>query len=565
MATPKLIDRYCNDDLTTRLQKAGVHPLLSKLWATRGVSDPKENDLSWSRLIAPSLMKGCEDAANILANAIQNNKKLLIVADYDCDGATACAVGIRALSAMGANVDYLVPNRFETGYGLSTEVVELAVNHTAGKPDLIITVDNGIASIDGVKAATEHGIEVIITDHHLPGDELPPAAAIVNPNQPECPFPSKNIAGVGVIYYLMMALRAELRKRSMFKGKPPRLDHLSDLVALGTVADVVKLDANNRLMVGQGLKRIRAGQMQVGLRALFAVAGREPIRASTFDMGFALGPRINAAGRLSDMSIGIDLLTTDDELHALELARELDNINKQRRTIEQTMHEQALDMTVDDSILNRASLCVYNPNWHQGVTGLVASRLKEKFWRPTLAFARSDDGELRASGRSVPDVHLRDVLDLVYKLHPGMIVKFGGHAMAAGLTLREEAYENSTTAFNDAVIKLSGRTSFEPIIETDGSLDVSYKNASVAEMLDQQIWGAGFPPPIFRDSFKVVSQRLLKDKHLKMTLQRGSHQFDAIWFNHGSLLPEHIEAAYRLDLNVWNGRVSAQLIIEHAE
>nr|WP_218947949.1 single-stranded-DNA-specific exonuclease RecJ [Pollutimonas harenae] len=565
VVTPKLSTRPNNFEASQVLQDAGIHPLLSRLWAARGVSDPNETRLAWGALIPPGQLTHVQHAAQVLADAIQARKKLLIVADYDCDGATACAVGLRALRSMGAIVDFLVPNRFETGYGLSPAVVELAVQHTTGKPDMLITVDNGIASVDGVEAALQAGMDVVITDHHLPGDTLPRALAIVNPNQPGCGFPSKNLAGVGVIFYLMLALRAELRQRGVYAADGgPRLDNLADLVALGTVADVVKLDANNRLLVTQGLQKMRTGRMQAGVRALFAVAGREPRQASCFDLGFALGPRINAAGRLADMSLGINCLTTDDEGIALDLARQLETMNQERRGIEATMREEALAAIQTSQPSIAASVCVYHPEWHQGVVGLVASRLKETYWRPTLAFARSDDGELRGSGRSIPDVHLRDVLDLVSKRHPGVILKFGGHAMAAGLTLREDAYEMFIKAFDDAVREMSGKASFDPVIETDGSLETGYANAEVASLLQQQVWGAGFPAPIFRDIFHVRQQRLLKEKHLKLSLERGHQRFDAIWFNHADMLPEHADIAYRLDLNVWNGITSAQLIVEYA-
>ncbi|RTZ48267.1 single-stranded-DNA-specific exonuclease RecJ [Candidimonas sp. SYP-B2681] len=565
MVTPKLSNRLGNDLATQALEAAGVHPLLARLWAARGVNQSSETLLIWSALIPPGKLTHIQLAATILADAITARKRLLIIADYDCDGATACAVGIRALRSMNAVVDFLVPNRFETGYGLSPAVVELALKHHAGKPDILITVDNGIASVDGVEAATAAGIDVVITDHHLPGDTLPQALAIVNPNQPGCGFPSKNLAGVGVIFYLMLALRAELRERGVYPPDGgPRLDMLADLVALGTVADVVKLDANNRLLVTQGLQKMRNGRMQPGIRALFAVAGREPRQASGFDLGFALGPRINAAGRLADMSIGINCLITDDEAHALDLARQLDAMNQERRGIETTMREEALAAIEASSPIIGATVCVYNPDWHQGVVGLVASRLKETYWRPTLAFARSDTGELRGSGRSIPDVHLRDVLDLVSKRYPGIILKFGGHAMAAGLTLREDAYDVFINGFDAAVIELSGRTSFDPVIETDGSLESGYANADVAGLLQQQVWGAGFPAPIFRDTFHVRQQRLLKEKHLKLNLERGHQRFDAIWFNHSDMLPEFADVAYRLDQNVWNGVISAQLIIEYA-
>jgi len=565
VVVPKLSTRTADDDAAKALEAAGIHPLLCRLWAARGVRAADETALKWAALIPPARLTHVDTAAGLLADAIQAGQRLLIIADYDCDGATACAVGIRALRSMGARVDFLVPNRFETGYGLSPEVVALAANHAAGKPDMLITVDNGIASVDGVAAAHQAGMQVLVTDHHLPGPVLPDAMAIVNPNQPNCGFPSKNLAGVGVIFYLMLALRAELRRRGVYPADGgPRLDLLADLVALGTVADVVKLDSNNRLLVTQGLQKIRGGRMQAGLRALFAVAGREWRQATTFDLGFALGPRINAAGRLADMSLGINCLITDDEGHALQLARELDEMNQQRRSIEGTMREEALQAVQQGQPTIGASVCVYHPDWHQGVVGLVASRLKETYWRPTLAFARSGPGELRGSGRSIPDVHLRDVLDLVSKQHPGAILKFGGHAMAAGLTLREDAYQSFLQGFDEAVRQLTGRDSFEPVIETDGSLETGYANAQVAGLLAEQVWGAGFPPPVFRDVFHVHHQRLLKDKHLKLSLERGHQRFDAIWFNHAEMLPEQIDVAYRLEQNSWNGMVSAQLIIEYA-
>ena len=565
MVTPKLITRPAAPQAANALVAAGTHPLLARLWAARGVSRPDDIGQQWANLIPPHTLTHVDDAAKWLADAIEQRLKMLVIADYDCDGATACAVAVRALRSMGARVDYLVPNRFETGYGLSPEVVALAARHASGKPDLLVTVDNGIASVDGVEAALAQGIEVLITDHHLPGDVLPRARAIVNPNQPGCGFVSKNLAGVGVIFYLMLALRAELRRRGVYPANAgPRLDQLADLVALGTVADVVKLDANNRLLVTQGLQKMRRGSLQAGLRALFAVAGRDPAQANAFDLGFALGPRINAAGRLADMSLGIECLITDDEDRALTLARELDQMNHQRRGIESTMQEQALASLESTSTPARASVCVYHPDWHQGVVGLVASRLKEKWWRPTLAFAKAGDNELRGSGRSIPDVHLRDVLDLVSKRLPGAILKFGGHAMAAGLTLRASAYPAFQNAFDEAVVTLSGKSYFEPVIETDGSLESGYANADVAGLLQQQVWGAGFPAPVFRDTFRVIHQRLLKEKHLKLHLERSHQRFDAIWFNHPETLPEVIDAAYRLDQNIWNGMISAQLIIEYA-
>lgn len=564
MVRAQLINRLDDEARRLRLETAGIHPLLARLWAARGIDDPAHAQMAWSAMIPPMQLTHAETAAALLADAIAQRKRMLVVADYDCDGATACAVALRALRRMGAIVDFLVPDRFETGYGLSPAVVDLACRNTAGKPDLIITVDNGIASVDGVEAARQAGMDVIITDHHLPGDALPQALAIVNPNQPNCGFPSKHLAGVGVIFYLMLALRAELRQRNVFFDGGPRLDDLADLVALGTVADVVRLDANNRLLVTQGLQRMRQGRMQAGVRALFAVSSREPRCATTFDLGFALGPRINAAGRLADMSLGIRCLLTDDPQEALALAQQLDAINQERRSIELTMREEAMNALTHEAPARPASVCVYHPEWHQGVVGLVASRLKETYWRPALAFARCDDGTLRGSGRSVPDVHLRDVLDLVSKRHPGIILKFGGHAMAAGLTLVESAYEHFVDSFDAAVREISGADRFEPVIETDGSLEPDFATVEVADLIQQQVWGAGFPAPVFRDTFRVLHQRLLKGKHLKLFLQRGTHRYDAIWFNRAEVLPEEAELAYRLDRNEWNGRVSVQLMVEHA-
>lgn len=564
MVRPRLSTRAVDPALCRRLEAAGIHPLLARLWAARGMGEPALAQPGWSAMIPPAQLTHAAHAAALLADAIAARRRMLVVADYDCDGATACAVALRALRRMGAIVDFLVPDRFETGYGLSPAVVDLAVRHPAGKPELLITVDNGIASVDGVEAAAQAGMDVIITDHHLPGDELPHALAIVNPNQPECGFPSKHLAGVGVIFYLMLALRAELRRRNAFAGDGPRLDDLADLVALGTVADVVRLDANNRLLVTQGLQRIRNGRMQPGMRALFEVASRDPRSATAFDLGFALGPRINAAGRLADMNLGIHCLLTDDPAQAGELARQLDAINQERRSIEMTMREEAMNVLMHEAPARAASVCVYHPEWHQGVVGLVASRLRETYWRPALAFARCDDGTLRGSGRSVPDVHLRDVLDLVSKRHPGIILKFGGHAMAAGLTLAEPAYARFVDGFDAAVRELSGMESFEPVVETDGSLDAEFATIEVAGLLQEQVWGAGFPPPVFRDTFRVLHQRLLKGKHLKLFLQRGTLRFDAIWFNRTETLPEEAEVAYRLDRNEWNGRITVQLIVEHA-
>ncbi len=561
----KISNREPNPGFQQQLENAGIHTLLARLWASRGVNDPAQIQPQWQNMLAPSLLSEVNQAASLLADAIEQRKKLLIIADYDCDGATACAVGIRALRQMGADIDFLVPNRFETGYGLSPAVVNLACKHPNGKPDILITVDNGIASVEGVLAAREEDIDVIVTDHHLPGDTLPEALCIVNPNKPGCTFPSKSLAGVGVIFYVMLALRAEMRKRGHFVPKGgPRLDNLADLLALGTIADVVKLDSNNRLLVTQGLNKIRTGQLQPGIKALFMVAGGNFKEASATDLGFKIGPRINAAGRLADMSLGIRCLITDDETEALNLARQLDEINHQRRSIEHEMSEQALATLASPESAQSASICVFNESWHQGVVGIVASRLKEKFWKPTLAFAPADNDELRGSGRSIPELHLRDALDLVSKRHPGMILKFGGHAMAAGLSLKTGQFEAFSRAFNDAVQEMTGSSSFEPLLETDGSLEPVYATAETALLLQNQVWGAGFPAPLFRDVYRIRNQRLLKDKHLKLQVERNQVLYDAIWFNQQESLPEYAELVYELVPNQWNGVVSAQLLVKHA-
>ena len=567
MARPILVPRPQYPETAYALEQQGLHPLLARLYAARDVHTIQETQYRWQHLLAPHSLHHIQQGAQRLADAIEAQERIVIVADYDCDGATACAVAMRALTELGADVDYFVPNRFETGYGLSPEVVHLVCQHPNGKPDLIITVDNGIASVEGVAVANQMGIQVLITDHHLPGDTLPDAVAIINPSLPACGFPSKHLAGVGVIFYLMLAVRAEMRERGAFDVEyQPRFDQLADIVALGTVADVVKLDANNRLLVAQGLKQIRAGRAHPGIQALFHIAGRQTEQANAFDLGFAVGPRINAAGRLADMSIGIRCLCSDDPLEAMELAKELDRINQERRHIESQMHQSALHAAEQLMQLKpSASVCVYQPDWHQGVVGLVASRLKEKYWRPTIAFAPGENGELKGSGRSVPEVHLRDVLDLVSKKHPSLILKFGGHAMAAGLSIHANRLADFIPAFEQAVIEFSGKTSFDPIIEHDGSLSLQHMDVPTAQQLSQEVWGAGFPPPVFVDEFNVVFQRVLKDKHLKLRVERDGVIFDAIWFNHAELMGERIHMAYRLEVNHWNGNSQVQLMVDHAQ
>jgi single-stranded-DNA-specific exonuclease len=546
------------------LAQQGLHPVLARLLAARGLHDPRDLSTELDALIKPDVLTHVDRAAIFLADAIDAGRRMVIVADYDCDGATACAVGVRGLRAMGAAVDYIVPNRFEYGYGLTPEIVALAVKEKS--PDIIITVDNGIASIDGVDEANRRGIPVVVTDHHLPGATLPAAAVIVNPNQPGCGFPSKNLAGVGVMFYTLLALRAELRRRGRFdSASQPRLDHLLDLVALGTVADVVKLDSNNRILVAQGLKRIRAGRAHPGIAALFSVAGREVRKANPFDLGFTAGPRLNAAGRLADMSLGIECLLTDDNQRAWDIARQLDDINRDRRDIEAGIQEAALASLENIAPSDKAALTLFDPSWHQGVIGIVASRLKEKFFRPTITFAPAGNGMIRGSGRSIPGFHLRDALDLVYKRHPHLIDKFGGHAMAAGLSLREENFALFSEAFEQVARESLTAADLEHVLEHDGSLPPAYYTLDFIGQLDDQVWGQGFAPPLFCDEFQVLSQRVLKDKHLKLQLQRDNRKFDAIWFNHADSLPDRIRAAYRLDANEYNGRTTVQLMVAFAE
>jgi single-stranded-DNA-specific exonuclease len=571
----KIVERPYAETDRRRLLEAGLHPVLARVLAGRRVSSCGELDYAPGRLLAPALLKNLGEAARLLADAIAARKRLLIVADYDADGATACAVGVRALRSFGADVAYLVPDRFKLGYGLSPELVELAARtDPRGRPDLLITVDNGIASVEGVERARALGIATLITDHHLPGPELPQAACIVNPNQPGCGFPSKALAGVGVMFYVALALRAELRSRGHFKDRPePNLGALTDLVALGTVADVVPLDANNRTLVAQGLNRLRAGQAKAGLHALLAAAGRRHDEVSSFDLGFVLGPRLNAAGRLAEMSIGIECLVTDDEARAANLAQQLDRLNRERRKLEADMLQQALahlkSLPAADS---RQSF--FNPDWHQGVVGILASRLKERLHRPVVCFARGEQsGEpvLKGSGRSIPGFHLRDCLDLVSKRAPGLIQRFGGHAQAAGLTIAEAHYERFAEAFERAVDELLPDAARTRTIETDGSLDATFVSLDVARMLEGQIWGQGFPQPLFCDNFDVESRRIVGEKHLKLVLRKDGRRYDAISFNALDKDPSQhnpaarVRAAYRLAVNEYNGLKSVQINVEYFE
>ncbi|HRF13785.1 MAG TPA: single-stranded-DNA-specific exonuclease RecJ [Candidatus Accumulibacter phosphatis] len=567
--------RLCRRGVSPRIQwqleQQGVHPLLARIYAGRGIVLRSELDYEFSSLLPPARLTHAAAAAVLLADAIAGQQRILIIADYDCDGATACALGIRALRAFGAEVDYLVPNRFTYGYGLSPDIVELAATK---KPNLIVTVDNGIASVDGVARARQLGIATLITDHHLPGDELPAADCIVNPNLPGCTFPSKHLAGVGVIFYVLLALRAELRERNWFSlsngRSEPKLAALLDLVALGTVADVVRLDHNNRVLVSQGLKRIRQGQLNPGLRALFRAAGRNPEKASGNDLGFLIGPRVNAAGRLADMSLGIECLITDDDGRALNIAQQLDALNRERREIESGMQEQALLQIARaapdlDDAAAAAAVSLFDADWHQGVVGIVAARIKERLHRPVFAFARGGGGEIKGSGRSIAGLHLRDALDLLSKRAPGLLLRFGGHAMAAGVTMRESDFARFRELFAAIADELLAPADRTHTLETDGGLEAAYFTITTARLLEAEVWGQGFPAPLFQDEFVVESQRILKDKHLKLRLRKGTQSLDAIQFNFDQAPGNTIRAAYRLAINDYNGVQTPQLMIEHIE
>ncbi len=569
------------------LEQAGVHPLLARLYAARGVRSADELDAQPARLLPPATLLGAEAAARRLADAIAARRRLCVVADYDCDGATACAVALRGLALLGAargTLAYVVPDRARHGYGLTPAIVDLALEQ---RPAVLITVDNGIASHEGVAHARARGLEVIVTDHHLPAQvagvvSLPEADAIVNPNQPGCGFESKHLAGVGVVFYVLLALRAELRARGAFDaGTQPRLDRLLDLVALGTVADVVKLDANNRRLVAQGLARVRAGRMQPGVAALFAAAARDPVRASGFDFGFALGPRLNAAGRLADMTLGIECLLTDDPARAAELAQRLDAINRERREVEDGMKAQAeallarlMDTHLPDAPPAAApaaapgapdtppAIALFDPAFHEGVVGIVAARLKDRFHRPCFVFARGRDGLLKGSGRSIAGFHLRDALDLVAKRHPGLLLRFGGHAMAAGCTLTEDGLARFDAALRLVAAEALDAATLARTLLTDGPMPAGACTPETVRVLEREVWGAGFDAPVFCDDAEVVAQRCVGEKHLKLTLRLAGALHEAIWFGRTAPLPARARLAYRLQLDEWNGRQRVQWVIE---
>jgi single-stranded-DNA-specific exonuclease len=560
---PEIVTRSVDAAAYDRLVASGCEPRLARLYAARGLTCIEDLATTFQTLAQLDRLRHVDDAARLLADAIAKGERLLIVADYDADGATACAVGVKALRSMGAAVEYLVPNRFEHGYGLTPEIAREAAKRG---PDWLITVDNGIAAVDGIAEANRLGMRVLVTDHHLPGAARPDAACIVNPNQAGCGFPSKHLAGVGVIFYVMLALRAELRRRGAFATRAePNLAELLDLVALGTVADVVKLDGNNRILVTQGLARIRAGKASPGVAALMEIAARPARQAGAYDLGFAVGPRLNAAGRLTDMSLGIECLLADDPSRARELAAQLDRLNRERREIEGEMQESALDLVAGVEAQDGYTLAIHRPEWHVGVVGLLASRLKDRFHRPVFAFASDPAGKLKGSGRSIAGLHLRDALDLVDKRRPGLLERFGGHAAAAGLTLGADGLEAFRATFEAVARELLTPADLQQRIETDGALAAPEMTFELAQRLKNQVWGQGFPEPRFAARFAVESQRVVGEKHLKLSLTLDGRRFSAIRFGSADLLPATVHAVYRLDVNEYQGEAALQLIVEHVE
>ena len=562
----RILNREFDLEAARRLHEEGYLPPVARALSARGIRDASELAQDWKSMLPPAMLEGTREAAERLALARERGERVTVVADYDCDGATACAVAIRGLGMMGVKADYFVPHRVHHGYGLSCAVVDLLAARTP-RPDVLLTVDNGVSSAEAVRHAAELGIDVIVTDHHLPGAELPPAVCIVNPNLADSAFPSKALAGVGVMYYVLLALRALLRERGVYTQQTqPRLDALVDLVALGTVADVVKLDKNNRILVAQGLNRIRLGRTHAGISALFAVAGKKPEAAGVRDFGFALGPRINAAGRLDTMENGIECLLADDPVVALDYARSLNDFNAARQELETEMQQAAETALSCCNVDSLATLTLYDGRFNEGVVGLVASRLKEKVNRPTIVFAPTEDGALKGSGRSIAGVHLRDALDLVSKALPGAVLRFGGHAMAAGLTLRsEDDLPAFRDAFEKAVRSMVDASVFERVIYTDGGLAPDEITERLVQAIDSQIWGQGFDAPVFANEFRVVRQSLVKDAHTKLILELGGQRFDAIFFRHTETLPGMVRLAYRPNINEFMGRRSVQLVIEAAE
>ena len=561
----RILSRPYDQHAADRLALSGFLPPIARALAARGIQVPSDLEQEWAGMLPPAMLEGTREAAERLAFARERHQAVTIVADYDCDGATACAVGIRGLRMLGITANYFVPDRVLHGYGLTPNVVDIVAARTP-KPDLIVTVDNGISSAAAVDRARELGIDVIITDHHLPGAELPRAQAIVNPNLTGSTFPSKNLAGVGVIYYVLLALRSLLRERGVFDAKTqPRLDALVDFVALGTVADVVKLDKNNRILVSQGIRRIRCGRTHAGLEALFAIAGRDIRTAGVRDFGFAVAPRINAAGRLGTMENGIECLLSDDPAAALAFAESLNSINTERRELESEMQQLAEAALSNIDLDHHATFTIFNPSFNEGVVGLVAARLKERIHRPVIAFAPTENGELKGSGRSIPGIHLRDALDLTAKALPGVVLRFGGHAMAAGLYIKPEGFKDFQAAFEEVIRSRCDASVFERVVLTDGGLAPDEITEALCQEIDEQIWGQGFEAPLFANEVHVLSQTLLKGTHLKMMLELGGSRFDAIFFRRKEPLASLTRIAYRPAVNEFRGRRTVQLVVEAAE
>jgi single-stranded-DNA-specific exonuclease len=555
---------------------AAVHPVLARVLAARDVLSVSELDYGLEKLHPATALSGMDDAVALIVDALDEDKRILVVADFDADGATGCAVAVRGLRLLGAgHVDYVVPNRFEFGYGLTPEIVAIAAERS---PELLITVDNGISSVEGVAAAAARNIPVIVTDHHLPGECLPAAAAIVNPNQSGDSFPSKCLAGVGVMFYLLIALRSALREKGWFSAravKEPNLARLLDLVALGTVADVVPLDSNNRVLVSQGIARIRSLRAQPGVRALLEVAGRDCSRLTAADLAFAAAPRLNAAGRLTDMTLGIECLLSDDPVAAAEMAATLDKLNRERRDIEARMRDQAIAQVEALSLASEELLpygvCLFDDDWHPGVVGIVASRIKERLNRPVIAFALDGEDSLKGSARSVNGVHIRDVLAAVATQHAGLLGKFGGHAMAAGLSLPRERFDEFRAAFDAEVRRHLDAGDLGGAILSDGPLESDDIGLALArELRGAGPWGQGFPEPVFDGEFQVLSSRVVGEIHMKLRLRAGdgAEPVDAIAFNALDYWPRDakvVRLAYKLDVNWFRGRETAQLVVEHAE
>lgn len=558
-----IVTRMVDQGACEKLMAQGVSEFEAKIYAARGIGDQKALDTGLSSLLPYHSLKNIDVAASALREAIHTQEKILIVADYDADGATACAVAVKGLRLLGAKVDFLIPNRFEDGYGLTPEIVEQATQYA---PDWILTVDNGISSVAGVACARALGIKVLITDHHLPGESLPDAI-IVNPNQVDCAFPSKNLAGVGVIFYVLLALRALMRAKGDFAtGSEPNLATLLDLVALGTVADVVKLDSNNRILVAQGLKRMRSGQACSGMMALFTVSGRDITRAAAFDLGFTLGPRINAAGRMLDMSLGVACLIAENGAEALRLAQQLDELNRERRHVEADIQVEAQAILERVNVKAQCSVSLYDSAWHEGVIGIVASRIKEQYHRPCFVFAKSKAGFIKGSGRSIQGLHLRDALDLLDKEAPGLLLRFGGHAMAAGVSILEEDFQQFSTHFEALCARLLDEAALQKSIYVDGIPPKEAYQLDVVEKLDNQIWGQGFHPPLFVDEFEVISQRIVGEKHLKLQLKsQYGHLVEAMHFQSTDLLPSIFSGVFRLNVNTFREQQMVQLVFQHIQ